>query len=168
MDDVLRKGQSFQNLAEKSMSGRGWSRFFCRVMLGLIFGMAGWYKCFVMTPLGHAETYFTVPYADNWIPHFLLLATGVAVPLVELLAGVLLVIGWRTRDALVALGAVLLLVTYGHLLKEALFSITGHIFPRTALMVATFLLPAAEDRLSVDFWLEKRRAERQTAGLPES
>lgn len=144
------------------MSGRGWSRFFCRVMLGLIFGMAGWYKCFVMTPLGHAETYFTVPYADNWIPHFLLLATGVSVPLVELLAGVLLVIGWRTRGALVAVGAILLLVTYGHLLKEALFSIMGHIFPRTALMVATFLLPAAEDRLSVDFWIEKRRVRRET------
>ena len=140
------------------MSGRGWSRFFCRVMLGLIFAMAGSYKCFVMTPLGHAEAYFTVPYADYWMPQFLLLATGVAVPLVELLAGVLLIIGWRTRDALVAVGAILLLVTYGHLLKKPLFSIMGHIFPRTALMVVTFLLPAAEDRFCVDSWLEKRRA----------
>ncbi len=140
------------------MSGRGWSRFFCRVMLGLIFAMAGWYKCFVMTPLGHAETYFTVPYADTWIPHFLLLATGVAIPVVELLAGALLIIGWRSRDALVAVGAILLLVTYGHLLKEPLFSITGHIFPRAVLMVTIFLLPAAGDRFSLDFWIERRRA----------
>ncbi|MCZ6779511.1 MAG: hypothetical protein O7F16_11180 [Acidobacteria bacterium] len=128
------------------------------MMLGLIFAMAGSYKCFIMTPLGHAETYFTVPYADSWMPHYLLLATGIAVPLVELLAGVLLIIGWRTREALVAVGAILLLVTYGHLLKEPLFSIMGHIFPRTALMVVTFLLPAAEDRFSVDSWREKRRA----------
>ncbi|MFQ5719422.1 MAG: DoxX family protein [Acidobacteriota bacterium] len=143
------------------MSNRGWSRFFCRVMLGLIFFMAGWYKCFTMTPLGHAENFFTGPYADTWIPHFLLLATGVAIPVVELLAGALLIVGWRTRDALVAIGMILLVVTYGHLLKEALFSITGHILPRTILMVAVFLLPAAEDRWSIDLWLQHRSSARR-------
>ena len=135
------------------MTEHGWARFFCRVMLGLIFGMAGWYKCFTMTPLGHARTYFTEPYADTWIPHFLLLGTGVAVPVVELVAGALLISGWRTNEALAAVGFVLLLVTYGHLLKEPLFSITGHIFPRTILMVAVYLLPPGEDMLSVDYWL---------------
>ena len=39
------------------MSHRGWVRFFARFMLGLIFFMAGWHKCFVMTPLGHARFY---------------------------------------------------------------------------------------------------------------
>ena len=135
------------------MTAYGWARFFCRVMLGLIFAMAGWYKCFTMTPLGHAKTYFTEPYADTWIPHVLLLATGVAVPVVELVAGTLLIAGFRTREALVALGFILLLVTYGHLLNEPLFSITGHIFPRTALMIAVFLLPSSEDLLSVDRWV---------------
>jgi len=132
------------------MSHRGWTRFFARVMLGLIFFMAGWYKCFVMTPLGHAATYFTGPYADTWIPHWLLLVTGVTVPVVELLSGALLIAGFRVRDALVALGFILLLVTYGHLLKEPLFSITGHIFPRFVLLAIVFLLPAEEDRLSLD------------------
>jgi uncharacterized membrane protein YphA (DoxX/SURF4 family) len=136
------------------MSGYGWARFFCRFMLGLIFFMAGWYKCFTMTPMGHARAYFIEPYADSWIPYWLLLAAGIVVPLVELAAGGLLLAGWRTTWALVALGFVLLLVTYGHLLKEPLFSITGHIFPRTALLVAVFLLPAGEDLLSVDAWLK--------------
>ena len=135
------------------MTAYGWARFFCRVMLGLIFAMAGWYKCFTMTPLGHAKTYFTEPYSDTWIPHVLLLATGVVVPVVELVAGTLLLAGFRTREALVALGFILLLVTYGHLLKEPLFSITAHIFPRTALMIAVFLLPSSEDLLSVDRWV---------------
>ena len=138
------------------MSPRGWTRFFARFMLGLIFFMAGWYKCFTMTPLGHAETYFTGPYADSWIPHWLLLSTGVTVPVVELLAGALLLAGWRTRDALIALGFILLLVTYGHLLKEALYSTTGHIFPRFILLAIVFLLPPEEDRLSADAWLARR------------
>ena len=141
------------------ITGRGWARFFCRVMLGTIFFMAGWYKCFEMTPLGHAENYFTGPYADTWIPHILLLLTGVTIPVVELVAGALLILGWRTRDALVAVGLILLVVTYGHHLKDALFSITGHIFPRTALMVATLLLPSKDDVLSVDYWISVRRVQ---------
>ena len=135
------------------ITGAGWARFFCRVMLGLIFAMAGWYKCFTLTLLGHAHTYFTEPYADSWIPHILLLAAGVIVPIVELVAGLLLIAGFRTTEALVAIGFILLLVTYGHLLADPLFSITGHIFPRAALMVAVFLLPSGDDMLSVDYWL---------------
>jgi uncharacterized membrane protein YphA (DoxX/SURF4 family) len=138
------------------MSHRGWVRFFARFMLGLIFFMAGWYKCFTMTPLGHARTYFTGPYADTWIPHVLLLITGVTVPVVELIAGALLLAGFRVRDALIALGFILLLVTYGHLLKEPLYSIIDHIFPRFVLLAMVFLLPAEEDRLSVDAWLATR------------
>ena len=138
------------------MSSAGWVRLFARIMLGLIFFMAGVYKVFVMTPLGHATTYFTEPYADTWIPHFLLLATGVAVPIVELIAGAMLLVGLRVRDALLGLGAVLLLVTYGHLLKEPLFSITSHILPRSILLATVFLLPPDEDRLALDAWLARR------------
>lgn len=139
------------------MTHAGWVRCFARLMLGLIFFMAGWYKCFVMTPMGHARTYFTEPYADTWIPHLLLLAAGVTVPIVELVAGALLLLGFRVRDALIALGMVLLLVTYGHLLKEPLFSITGHIFPRFVLLAAVFLLPETDDRFSIDGWLSRNR-----------
>ena len=135
------------------MTSRGWARLFCRVILGLIFFMAGWYKCFQMTPLGHATRFFTGPYADSWIPHWLLLAIGVTIPIVELVAGLLLIAGWRTRDALIAVGLILVVVTYGHLLKEALFSIQSHIFPRTILMVLAFIFPGSEDRLALDHWI---------------
>lgn len=139
------------------MSPEGWVRCLARLMLGLVFFMAGWHKCFVMTPLGHAETYFTGPYADSWIPHAWLLLAGVTVPVVELAAGAMLIAGLRVREALLALGAVLILVTYGHLLKEPLFSITGHIFPRSILLAAVFLLPQREDRLSLDAWIAARK-----------
>ena len=68
-----------------TFTSAGWARFFCRVLVGTIFLMAGWFKCFEMTPLGHAERFFTVPYADSWIPGWLLLATGVAIPIFELI-----------------------------------------------------------------------------------
>jgi len=137
---------------------RAWAALCARVVLGLIFGMAGYYKCFVMTPAGHAERLFIQPYADTWIPTWLLWLTGVAIPVVELIAGWLLVVGWRVRESLVALGLVLIIVTYGHLLKEPLYSFSGHVIPRLALLIFIAMLPADDDQLSMDHWLAKRRA----------
>jgi hypothetical protein len=86
----------------------------------------------------------------------MLYAAGVTVPVVELVAGWLLVIGWRVRDAMVALGLVLILVTYGHLLAEFLFNFSGHVIPRLALLLFVSMAPRAWDRLAVDAWLARR------------
>ena len=147
-----------EHLERSGMPSVGWARLFCRLMLGLIFFMAGWYKVFVMTPSVHASTFFTGPYEDTWIPRVLLLATGMAIPVLELVAGAMLLAGWRVKAALLVLGSILLVVTYGHLLKEPLFSITGHIFPRSVLLVTILLLPADKDRLSLDAWLAERQS----------
>ena len=126
----------------------------------MIFGMAGFYKCFVLTPVGHAERLFITPYADTWIPIWLLWVTGVTIPVVELVAGWLLVVGWRIRESLVALGLVLILGTYGHLLLEPLYSFSGHVIPRLALLIFVAMLGPENDQLSVDYWLSARRSRR--------
>ena len=133
---------------------RPWALLFARVVLGLIFGMAGYYKCFVMTPAGHARHLFIEPYAGStWLPVWLLWTFGVIIPIVELIAGWLLVVGLRIRESLIAVGFVLMIVTYGHLLKEPLYSFSGHVIPRLALLLFIALLPPADDRFSVDEWL---------------
>ena len=136
---------------------RSYAIFCVRVILGLIFGMAGYYKCFIMTPAGHAQRLFLEPYATTWIPTWLLWGSGVTIPVIELVAGWLLVLGWRVRESLVALGIVLVIVTYGHLLKEPLFSFSGHVIPRLALLVFVAMVPRDEDRLSLDYWLRRGR-----------
>jgi putative oxidoreductase len=133
-----------------------WALFFARWVLGLIFFMAGWWKVFELTPGGHVERYFTGQFAETWIPTWLLWALGATIPFVELLAGGLLCLGLRVREALLALGAVLVVVTYGHLLLEPLFSTTGHIFPRLVLLLFLFVAPRGDDRLSLDAWLARR------------
>jgi uncharacterized membrane protein YphA (DoxX/SURF4 family) len=129
--------------------------FLSREVLGFIFFMAGVHKVFVLGPIGHAQKYF-LPYADTFLPVWSLWATGVTVPIVELVAGALLIIGFRIRAALIALGSVLILVTFGHLLREPLFSFTGHVIPRLALLLFVLMLPAEEDALSADAWLSRR------------
>ncbi len=134
---------------------RAWAVAVARIILGLIFGMAGYWKCFVLTPPGHVRRFF-LPYADTWIPLWLLWTIGLIIPVVELVAGWLLVLGFRVRESLLALGVVLLVVTYGHLLKEPLYSFTDHVIPRFGLLAFVALL-IDEDRFSIDGWRRARR-----------
>ena len=142
----------------KVLGDRAWAIFFCRTILGLIFFMAGVYKCFVMTPFGHARHYFVGPYANTFLPAWSLWATGTAVPVVELVAGGLVLVGFKTRPALLSLGAVLVLVTFGHLLKEPLYEFHTHVIPRLALLTVVLLLPRDEDVVSLDGVLKARHS----------
>jgi len=144
-------------MAQRTGPDWSWAIFFARWVLGLIFFMAGWWKLVELTPAGHVELYFIGQFADTWIPTWLLWAVGATIPFVELLAGGLQCLGLRVREALVALGALLVVVTYGHLLLEPLFSTTGHIFPRLALLLFLLIAPRGDDRLSVGAWLARRR-----------
>ena len=135
---------------------RSWALLFARLVLGLIFLMAGIYKVFQLGPLQHARKYF-LPYAETFLPVWSLWATGVVIPFVELVAGGLVVLGLRTREALVCLGFVLAIVTFGHLLTEPLYEFHTHVIPRLALVLFILLLPRADDRFSLDHLLKRSR-----------
>ncbi len=138
----------------KQSSYRSWAIFFAREILGFIFFMAGVYKVFQLGPLGHARKYF-LPYADTFLPIWSLWATGVVIPFVELIAGALLLVGLRIRCALISLGFVLIVVTFGHLLKEPLYPFHEHVIPRLALLLFVLMLPAEGDRFSIDYLLTR-------------
>ena len=128
---------------------RAWALLFARLILGLIFFMAGLMKVFQMGPLEHARKYF-LPFTDTFLPTWSLWAVGVTIPFVELIAGALVIVGLRSRDALIALGCVLVVVTFGHLLHDALFNFSGHVIPRLALLLFVLCLPREDDRFSLD------------------
>ncbi len=139
-------------------AGRAWAIFFARMILGLIFFMAGVWKVFSLGPLAHARGMFVEPYADTLLPAWSLWLTGTAVPVVELVAGALLLLGLWRRPALLALGGVLALVTFGHLLAEPLYAFNTHVIPRTALLLFLLIMPPSEDRWSLDAWLAERQS----------
>jgi uncharacterized membrane protein YphA (DoxX/SURF4 family) len=141
---------------------RGWALLFARLVLGLIFFMAGEWKVFQLGPLEHARKYF-LPYADTFLPVWSLWLVGVVIPFVELVAGALVIMGLRTREALVSLGFVLAVVTFGHLLKEPLYEFHTHVIPRLALLLFVLLLPRGDDRFSFDYLLARRGRTRATS-----
>jgi uncharacterized membrane protein YphA (DoxX/SURF4 family) len=130
---------------------RSWAVLFARLVLGLIFFMAGIWKVFQLGPLEHARKYF-LPFADTFLPIWSLWLVGVTIPVVELVAGALLIVGLRVREALIVLGFVLVIVTFGHLLREPLFNLSGHVIPRLALLLFLLWCPREQDRYSLDQW----------------
>ena len=141
--------------------GKTLAVFFTRWVLGLIFFMAGIFKVFEMGALNHARDLFVEPYAETFLPAWSLWLTGTTIPFVELIAGGLLILGFRIRDAGIALGLVLITVTFGHLLMEPFFATNRHIFPRLVLLILV-LVWREHDAFSVDYFLERKRSAAST------
>jgi uncharacterized membrane protein YphA (DoxX/SURF4 family) len=133
-------------------AAKAWAIFFARAVVGLIFFMAGVWKVFELGPAGHVRRYF-LPFQDTFLPTWSLWLAGFAIPFVELIAGVLVIVGFQTRPALISLGFVLVIVTFGHLLKEPLYALHEHVIPRLALVLLILLLPRDADRFSIDAWI---------------
>ena len=144
-----------RDLAKPNTSiDRAWAILFARLILGLIFFMAGVMKVFQLGPLNHARKYF-LPFADTFLPVWALWAVGVVIPFVELIAGALVILGLRVREALVALGFVLAVVTFGHLLHAPLYEFHTHVIPRLALLLFVLMLPREEDRFSLEDFIAR-------------
>ena len=135
---------------------RAWAIFVARTILGVVFFIAGVYKVFMWGPLEHARTLFVEPYSTTFLPVWALWTTGAIVPVLELITGFLVLIGLWTRPSLFVLGAILVLVSFGHLLIQPSTSINAFILPRSALLLIVLVLPAHLDRFSLDGVLARR------------
>ena len=105
-----------------------------RVLLGLIF-------------------FFQASYSEL-LPDFILLFSAYFTSLTELIAGFMLIIGFKRDYALYALALVLVIVTFGHGLKDPIWDLS-HVMYRTILLVSLLLLPKELDKFSVDFLIKK-------------
>lgn len=82
--------------------------------------------------------------------------TGTIVPYLEVVFGATVLIGFRTRFSLLVLGAILVFVMFGHLVRAPLFVANGFILPRTGLLMFVLLMPRELDWFSVDGLLRAR------------
>jgi uncharacterized membrane protein YphA (DoxX/SURF4 family) len=137
--------------------GKPWALLTARLVLGLIFFMAGVWKVFDLGPVAHAQGMFVDGYRDTFLPLWSLWATGMAVPWIELVAGGLVIVGFQRRFAYLALASVLVLVTFGHLLSEPLYALNQHVIPRLGLLLFLLWVPLLEDRFAADEIIGRRR-----------
>ena len=70
---------------------RAWALLFARLVLGLIFFMAGVMNVFQLGPLEHARKYF-LPFCDTFLPTWSLWFVGTLIPFIELIAGAFIIL----------------------------------------------------------------------------
>lgn len=125
-----------------------------RLLLGFIFFFQGFGKVFKFGLENVYKNFFLNSYSDL-LPDFLLLITAYYTSLIELIAGLLLIIGLKTNYALYALASVLVIVTIGHGLKEPIWDLS-HVMYRTALLIPLLLLPRNLDIYSIDNLISRK------------
>ena len=124
-----------------------------RVLLGLIFFFQGYGKVFKFGLDTVYKNFFQASYSEL-LPDFILLFSAYFTSLTELIAGFMLIIGFKRDYALYALALVLVIVTFGHGLKDPIWDLS-HVMYRTILLVSLLLLPKELDKFSVDFLIKK-------------
>lgn len=124
-----------------------------RVLLGLIFFFQGYGKVFKFGLDMVYKNFFQASYSEL-LPDFILLFSAYFTSLAGLIAGFLLIIGFKRDYALYALALVLVIVTFGYGLKDPIWDLS-HVMHRTILLVSLLLLPKELDKFSVDFLIKK-------------
>ncbi len=142
-----------------SLSNKAIAVFLVRWALGLKFLLTGIYKISDMTLYNHANNLFVQRFADSWIPEPVLWFLGYMFPIVELAAGILLCVGWRRREAVTALGGLIVIALYGHMLLEPFFDLANHSQLWLLTMVVFLLvMPKDDDAFTLDGWIAARKA----------
>lgn len=132
-----------------------------RMLLGLIFLMQGYGKVFTMGVENMFHSGFFYGTFKDLLPDTVIWSTAYYTSYVELIGGLLLVLGFKSRYALFALASVLIIVSFGHGLAEPIWDLS-HVMYRAILIIGLLLLPTEWDNYSLDRLILKFRAKGNT------
>jgi len=128
-----------------------------RLILGFIFLMQGYGKVFKWGVENVYNMDYFYPTYKDLLPDFIIHATAYYTSYIELIAGLLVVLGLKRDYALYLLASVLVIVTFGHGLAEPIWNLS-HVLYRTVLLVTLLILPREWDRFSIDGIINKYTA----------
>ena len=126
-----------------------------RLTLGFIVLMQGFGKVFSMGVENMYASYMQPTFAEK-LPNFLIYATAYYTSYVELIAGLLLVLGLKRDYALYFIGSVLIIVSFGHGLEQPIWDLS-HVLFRLLPLSVLLLLPSEWDRYRLDTLIKPRK-----------
>ena len=152
-----------RELEALTLSGARW-------MLGAIFLMQGW-ASLSAGPLYFARRIYVEPFRESILPEPLLFLAGVTNPFLQLITGLLLVLGLFTRQAALISAGFLVTILLGHVIRNPWDSGADvHAYAFANLLLALFIIwrAVAPDPLSLQrlLLLIRRRVE-TTAEMPQ-
>jgi uncharacterized membrane protein YphA (DoxX/SURF4 family) len=120
-----------------------------RVILGILFFAQGYDKVFNVRLDGVIAT-FRQPMGSKQIPDFILTLSAYYTSYIELIGGLLLIIGFAKIYVLALLGLDLILVAAAFSIMKPMWDMQ-YFFPRLALLIFLLLVPAGWDVFSLDY-----------------
>lgn len=140
--------------AIEEISLRAAGLFFIRSLLGVIFLMQGFGKVFTFT-VPKVYNMFFKDFETTFLPKWLVISAAYFTSYIEMIGGFLLIIGLFKKYTLYLLALDLLIVSFGHGLKEPIWDLS-HVIPRAVLLAALLLLPAEWDKWKMDSLINKK------------
>lgn len=128
--------------------------FLLRIILGMLFFFQGYDKVFNIKIPGVMES-FNYELGTIKINKWILLPTAFLTSYIELIGGVLLIIGFLKTQALYLLGIDLIGVTGAMSMIKPMWNMEAF-FPRLVLLSALILLPKDWDLFSIDYMLIRK------------
>lgn len=126
--------------------------FIARVILGVLFFAQGYDKVFRVKIEGVISA-FAQPVYNKRIPRFLLVLIAYYTSYVELIGGLLLILGLAKEYVMAFLGLDLIFVAIAFSIIKPMWDMQ-YFFPRLVLLLFLVIVPFGWDRLSVDYLLE--------------
>ncbi len=145
----------FRGREREFESGGSWAALFARLALGLIFLFGAYLKLGIVGIDAFVEETFVQGYSGTWLPGFLLPIAGYFDVFVELIGGILLVLGLFTPLAAVVLCFFMLMLVFGHLVASPFFGFMSNVLPYLGVLLLIFFLSMrSANRISLDnlFW----------------
>lgn len=103
-----------------------WIILILRVFIGCLFLFQGLNTIINTGVIEFARKFYAERYQDTFIPQFMLWSMGLLNPLMELVGGLFLIIGFKTKWASYTLCFFLISITFGHMIDDP-FETTGDI-----------------------------------------
>jgi uncharacterized membrane protein YphA (DoxX/SURF4 family) len=129
-------------------TSRAIAALFARALLGVIFIMQGYGKVFTFTVPKVYDMFFK-DFEKTLLPKWLIWSTAYYTSYVELICGLLLIIGLFRKYALCLLALDLLVVSFGHGFMEPIWDLQ-HVMPRAILLIAILVVPSQWDKWNLD------------------
>ena len=121
-----------------------------RLILGLIFLMQGFGKVVTWGVENVYKADFFHGTFKNLLPDVIICITAYYTSYVELIGGLLVLIGLKTNYALYALASVLVIVSFGHGMAEPIWDLSA-VISRTLLLSALLIMPQEWNKISIDY-----------------
>lgn len=142
-----------------------------RIFAGSIFVVQGLYPLITKGPIVFAQKLYVEPFANSFVPSFLLWIMGFLNPFIELVGGLLLIAGYKTKWGAALLSLFLASIVFGHMLSdpyETSGKASSYVLNNLAFVIVILWMERWVNSYSIDNYILKKRGVNKEVIIPST